>query len=104
MNSRIHISIKLNLFFRFEAMKVMNQLCKFEKTRKVFKLFADEYAEKSMFQTMRSIDLDMNDTFAFCKLFDKWIDCDEIFFPVLTDTGICYSFNTMRLPEVLTNE
>lgn len=85
-------------------MKVMIQLCEFGKSRDIYKLFPDLYATNVVYRTMMEIAPDMNETFASCKLFGKLIDCDEIFFPILTDAGFCYAFNTIRLPEFLTDE
>lgn len=85
-------------------MIVMIQLCDFKDTRHVIKSFSDLYAARSMFRTMLEMEPDMNETFALCKLFGKRIDCKDIFFPILTDGGFCYAFNTVRMPDFLTDE
>lgn len=82
----------------------MNQLCDFTAYENISKLFRELYVPEYMYFTMLNVAPQMNDTFAFCKLFDQWVNCEEIFFPVVTDAGFCYSFNTLRLPEYLTDE
>lgn len=86
-------------------MKVINQLCEFGKKQKnLTKLFPDLYAPRSVYRTIMENVPELNETFVFCKLFNKWINCSEIFFPTLTNQGYCYSFNTVRLSEYLTDE
>lgn len=85
-------------------MKIINQLCEYKDYKNVSKLFHDSYISESVYHTMRLTVPDMNETFAFCKLFDEWKDCDEIFFPTVTDAGFCFTFNALKLSEYLTNE
>lgn len=89
------------LCFRFETMKVMNQLCQFDKN--MSKLFTDQYASESMYATMIKVLPHMSETFQFCKLFDEWINCRDIFFISMSNEGYCFSFNLVRLSEQLTD-
>ena len=83
----------------------MNQLCEFPCGRKdMSELFTDVYTNNTMYGTMLNVQPEISETFVFCKLFDKWINCNELFFPVLSDAGFCFSFNTVRLSEHVTNE
>ena len=85
-------------------MKIINQLCDYGRSTNVSKLFPEMYAPETMYETMFTLAPDKNETFAFCKLFNKRIDCNEIFFTTLSDSGYCYSFNTLRIDEYLTDE
>lgn len=94
----------VKIHFRFETMKVINQLCDFRQNSNISKLFFDVYANDSIHDTMIQFEPHMNETFVYCKLFDKWVNCSEIFFRTLSATGFCYSFNVIRLSEYLTDE
>lgn len=45
------------------------------------------------FKTLFESRLDMDFVLTKCKLFGQEFNCSDHFFPVLTDQGICYSFN-----------
>lgn len=93
------------MIFRLETMKVVNQLCKREKSRKaITDLYPDLYTNSTIFEVIQRIAPDFNETFIFCKHFDKWVDCNQILFPFLTDEGFCYAFNTISLSELLADE
>lgn len=85
-------------------MRVIHQLCEVGKKRNISKVYHELFVPEFMYEILLNTAPSIKDTFAFCKLLNNWIDCNEIFFPFLTDAGFCYSFNTLRLPEYLTNE
>lgn len=86
-------------------MKIVNQLCEINGVRKeISKLFNDVYAEEMVYHVIESIGPEFNETFVYCKLLNTWIECNKILTPFLSETGLCYSFNTVSLREILTNE
>lgn len=92
------------IYFRFETMKIINQLCEDYQSERITKLFHELYAPENMYRTMMNIAPDLNDTVAFCKLFDKRVSCDKIFVLSLSDDGFCFSFNLLRLSERVTDQ
>ena len=93
------------MIFRLETMKAINQLCKQERPRKtITNLYPDLYTENSIYDVIQRFAPDFNETFVFCKRFDKWIDCKKVFYPIITREGYCYTFNMMSLTELLTDE
>lgn len=101
-----HIKLKVYKirYFRFETMKVINQLCEFGKTTKITELLNDTYANEAIYDTIKKIAPAMNETFAFCKLFGEWINCSKIFFLSMHESGFCYSFNIFKPSERMTDE
>lgn len=79
-------------------------MCEYGRNSNMSKLFSDVYANDSMYETMEDLEPDMNETFVYCNLFDEWVNCSEIFFRTLTNTGFCHTFNTVRLSEYLTDK
>lgn len=88
-----------------ETMKIVNQLCESHGVREeISKLFTDVYAQEMVYQVIDSIGPYFNETFVYCKLLDSWIDCDKILSPFISETGLCYSFNSISLRELFTDE
>lgn len=86
-------------------MKIVNQLCESRGIRgEISKLFNDVYVDDGVYDVIETIGPDFNETFVYCKLRDEWIDCEKIFSPFMSETGLCYSFNTLSLREILTDE
>lgn len=85
-------------------MKVIYQVCEYGRSSSLLNLFSDDFASDSIMDTMVDIEPNVNETFVYCRLFDKLIECNDIFFRVLSDTGYCYTFNSVRLPEHLTDQ
>lgn len=87
-------------------MKVVNQLCESHGVQRdqISKLFNDVYADQGIYNTIYTIGPHFNETFVFCKLLNEWVDCKKIFAPFVSETGLCYSFNTISLREILTDQ
>lgn len=91
--------------FRLATMKVINQLCEsYGAPKMISKLFNDVHADDSVYEVIHSIGPHFSETFVYCKLFDTWVDCRKILAPFVSETGLCYSFNTISLREILTDE
>lgn len=87
-------------------MKIANQLCEGHGISRegITKLFNDVYADAGMYDAIATVGPYLNETFVHCKLLDKRIDCGEILKPFMSEVGLCYSFNSIGLREVLTDE
>lgn len=85
-------------------MKLASQYCSDGIFPSVTKNFSDEYLDINSWATIMEIAPEFNETFIACKLFGKWIDCYNLFVPRTTERGLCYSFNTLNVDEMFTNE
>lgn len=65
--------------------------------------FSDDYLNDDIWNTINDYAPAFNETFMFCKLFNKWIDCGKLFVPQITQRGLCYTFNTLNFHELFTN-
>lgn len=85
-------------------MKLATQFCFDGITPEDTGLFSDEYLDADIWNTIINIAPAFNETFVFCKLFGKIIDCEKLFYPQITERGLCYTFNTFNVHEMFTNE
>lgn len=85
-------------------MKVATQICENRISMQVSQMFPDELADDSILSTIEEMAPELDDTIVQCKVFDSDRNCAEIFFPIVTETGICYSFNLLNIKDLLTDE
>lgn len=85
-------------------MKLASQYCYDSVFPSVARNFSDEYLDDDTWSVINEIAPAFNDTFIVCKLFDKLIDCGKLFVPRTTERGLCYSFNTLSVREMFTDE
>lgn len=85
-------------------MKVINQICDESQQRGVFNLFPDNFSEPNILSTICNTAPKFEDVVVSCKLFGTWTACDDYFSPIITEEGLCYTFNAMSLKEIATNE
>lgn len=89
-------------------MSVASQLCDERLTREIFDLLSesdpDSYPDSKFIPTIIKLLPKFADTIVYCKFFDNWNNCSKFLFPVLTEEGLCYSFNKLRMSEMSTTE
>lgn len=84
--------------------KVISQLCDEWVATDLFDFFPDNYSDSSILNTIIDVMPRFEDTMMFCKLFDKWSKCDKYLFPIITEEGLCFTFNAVNINETVTNE
>lgn len=83
-------------------MKVACQICEETMASSIAQMFSDEYADDSILSIIKGMAPEK--VFSFCKLFGTFTDCEKIFFPIFTEAGLCYTFNTLNMQEMATNQ
>lgn len=53
---------------------------------------------------LRNILTDLDYSLMFCKWRDNYVDCSDIFNEIITDQGICFSFNMLHHQELFNGE
>lgn len=64
----------------------------------------ENFSDTSILSVFRDLAPSFDETFSSCKLFHKWSTCAEMFYPIITEEGICYVFNALNINEVATDE
>lgn len=85
-------------------MKVACQFCEETFASSIVAMFSDEYADDSILTIATGMAPEQSKIFPFCGLFGKAIDCENIFFPIITEAGLCYTFNSLNIREMATNQ
>lgn len=96
--------LRYSLDCRSKTMKLASQYCYDSVFPSVTRNFSDEYLDDDTWSAINEIAPAFNDTFVYCKLFNRMMDCDKLFVPRTTERGLCYSFNTLNVYEMFTNE
>lgn len=98
------VHIVIEYICREQTIKDASQLCFKKHTQKIFNLFDDNFTDSKILLTISDLAPTFDDTIVLCKFFDKWADCDKLLYPTLTEYGICYSFNSLNMYEVVTDQ
>lgn len=85
-------------------MKVATQFCENRIASSILEMFPDEFADDSILSIIKEMAPQLNDTIVMCRVFDLDRECSDIFFPIFTEVGLCYTFNVLNMNDLLTDE
>lgn len=83
-------------------MKALLHLC--VKLNVEFDTPIDQYANSSIFEEMFEMAPNLNDSLRHCHWLDESHNCPDLFIPIITEEGICFSFNALNSNEIYTDE
>lgn len=89
---------------RLSLMKVALELCEPILSNEILNLFADDYLEVSNVKRFLDLAPTLEDTLVFCRFRDQTTNCSELFDPIVTEDGLCYTFNTLNSIDVRSHE
>lgn len=90
--------------FRLRLMSVASKLCEEDIVNEIIDHLPDEYLDEETLATIKEIAPDFKETFVSCSLFGAEKNCDKIFYPIITERGLCYTFNSLNLREIVTDQ
>lgn len=85
-----------------ERLEALIQICDAE----TFEGFVDSKntTDASIVQTLHDMSLKLNDSIEDCKWRNKNKKCSELFRPILTEDGICFTFNSLNSQDIYTEK
>lgn len=60
----------------------------------------NETVGKESVEYLRELAPTLDETFKFCQFGNNIIDCKELFSEIITEEGLCYSFNILNSNEL----
>ncbi|XP_055321190.1 pickpocket protein 28-like [Sitodiplosis mosellana] len=84
-------------------MKIASQICDNTFAGDVLENFTDIYSDHRMLEIIRDLAPSFDDTMFDCKFLGE-TKCEKLFFPIVTEEGLCYTFNAMSVKEITTDK
>lgn len=85
-------------------MSVASKLCEEDIVSEIIDQLPDEYLDDQTLATIQDIVPAFKETFVGCYLFGAQEDCHKLFYPIITERGLCYVFNALNLREIVTDQ
>lgn len=88
----------ISKLYRFEQLNVISQLCYSDLD--VLWNFTSNYDGTNFIQILKNLAPNLNDTFLICAFLSENFDFDAVHSPIITDAGLCYTFNGLSGEEI----
>ena len=66
--------------------------------------FEEDYSGEWIYGIFGDVAPSLNDTLTHCMWLNKDGPCAKMFVPVLTENGLCFTYNALNSHEIYTNE
>lgn len=83
-------------------MEALTHICQFYFTD--FVSFETKFVNESIYEVIQDMSLKFNDTLLECMWQYEYDNCSKFFAPLLTEAGVCFSFNALNSHEMYTDE
>lgn len=86
------------IFFRMDQLMALTQIC----DSKLFTHVAigTNFTDASLIRDLDNISIKLNDSLHNCKWHGDDKDCSTLFRPILTENGICFTFNSLNSRDI----
>lgn len=67
-------------------------------------LIGNETIGKECIDYLRELSPTLDDVFSYCEFGNKLFSCEELFSEIITEEGLCYTFNILNSTELFEEE
>lgn len=92
------------LHFRLIRLQAAAQICDDFFAEKVLKEFSGRDFDESIVSVIKEIAQECDETLVICRMLTKDSTCEKYFQDVLTEEGICFTFNLLGASDVATDK
>lgn len=85
-------------------MEVALEICDPFLSSEILNLFSGDYLDVSNVKRFLDLAPTIEDILVFCRFRDKTTNCSDLFDPIVTEDGLCYTFNTLNAIDVVSDE
>lgn len=64
----------------------------------------EQFVNASLFKMIEEMAPNLNDTFRECRWKGDLRNCSDLFVPLLTEAGLCFSFNALNWNEIYSDK
>lgn len=96
--------ILCEFLIRLRFMRAACQLCDESFNSEIRRFFPENFTDNSILSTIAEMAPTLNDTFINCEYRKRFPKCSKLLFRVYTEAGLCYTYNSLRLNDILTDE
>lgn len=89
------------LFCRWARLDALSHMCRFNFPEHV--RYGHRFSNASIYDIIQDIAPNFTDTVASCSWNYEMQRCETQFSPILTDEGLCFTFNALNSDDIYTN-
>lgn len=77
------------------------QLCEENIASDIWNISTDNFTDDSIYTTIKEMAPKYDDVQILCNTFGEWTDCTDVLFPIYTEEGLCYVFNSKNVNDIV---
>lgn len=90
--------------FRLSRLEALDHICHFSQSQSRNEHFGNKYLNETIFDRIQELAPTLSDSLSYCSWKAQRVECTDLFKPILTEHGLCFTFNALNSHEIYTEE